>query len=151
MPIVEIKQNALRWERRKRIRNLIGVPADHGIYRAGVVPLIMELNNIFEAVEGPGAYFLLGNLLGEAPERASRYQSRNAGAVIAGPTAGLIGDFRNLLQGTLRGLSDGEPGVLSGFDDGTAGSIDRVLPFGNHPGIKQFLNLWAIPALKGEL
>lgn len=129
----------------------IGTWIAEGVDRAGIVPVYMELNNMFEALGGPGAYYQLGSLVGEAPQRASRYQGRNAGGILAGPTAGLVGDAKNILMGSFSGLTDNDDGALSGITDGTISSTKRVMPFGNHPGIKQFLNLWMMPALKGDL
>lgn len=123
----------------------VGVWVAEGIDRAGVIPLYMELSNMLESVNGPGVYYLLGNLLGENPERVSRYASRNVAGALAGPTAGLLADLKNLTFSGITGLTDDEPGPGSGMTPGTVGSFKRVFPFGNHPGVKQFFNLWLVP------
>ncbi|MEM6357739.1 MAG: hypothetical protein AAF844_18935, partial [Pseudomonadota bacterium] len=45
-----------------------------GIDRSGVVPLVMELNNMGEAIGAPGFYRGMGALFGDTPEPASRYR-----------------------------------------------------------------------------
>ncbi|MEM7473241.1 MAG: hypothetical protein AAF340_17975 [Pseudomonadota bacterium] len=128
-----------------------GVWIAEGIDRAGIIPLYMEISNMLEAVNGPGAFYLLGNLLGENPEMASRFASRNVGGALAGPTAGLLGDLKNIVQSTFIGITDDKTGVLSGVTEGTVGSAKRILPFGNHPAIRPYLNLYAVPSAKEAL
>ncbi|SIS86788.1 hypothetical protein [Paracoccus saliphilus] len=123
-----------------------GEPSDNpgtwlaeGVDRSGVVPLVMEMNNIAESLGAPGTYYLLALMTGDDdPERASRYQVRNTSSALAGPTAGALENAAMLARGALTGE----------FGSGEVTAGRRLLPFGNHPGVKEFLNLWAVPEIK---
>lgn len=113
-----------------------------GIDRTGILPLYMEANNIWEKMGGPGVYSTLAAPFGETRERATRYQVRSMADSIAGPTAGLINDSAVTLSALLGTLFGGD------ITAGDIGSARRLVPFGRHPGIKQFLDMWAVPSLK---
>lgn len=108
-----------------------------GIDRSGLVPIYMEVNNMWERLGGPGVYQGLGSALGEAPQSASRYQVRSVPGSLLGPTFGLLTDTSVLLNSALTGEAT----------KGTVSSARRMVPFGNVPGIKEYLNLWVAPSL----
>ena len=115
-----------------------GVWLAEGIDRSGIVAIFMELNNMAERVGAPGVYYGLGSALGDSPERASRFQTRGVAGAALGPLYGSIVDATTLANAAFSG--DIEPGDIA--------AARREIPFGNHPGIKQFLNLWVVPELK---
>ena len=69
-----------------------------GIDRSGIIPVMMEANNMAEKVGVPG----LGRLAGAPP--ASRFASRNIIGSFVGPTAGTLQDVGT----TVRAISTGE-------------------------------------------
>lgn len=106
-----------------------------GIDRAGLLPIIMELNNTVEKMGAPGLYAGMAGVFGGDPSRASRYQVRGTADALLGPTAGLINDTATLA----RAPWDGE------FSQGEVNASRRLVPFGRHPFIKQFLDWYTIP------
>lgn len=113
-----------------------------GIDRTGMFPLYMEVNNMLERLGAPGAYYLAGNAFGGSAERASRYQVRSIFDTVGGPSAGLMTDTAVVFSALMGALFGGD------VKPGDVGSARRLVPFGNHPGIKDFLNLYAVPELK---
>lgn len=106
-----------------------------GIDRSGVVPLVMEVNNMAERLGFDGVYAQLGNAFGESEERASRYAVRNMSGALLGPTAGILQDTAMLARS----------GFTMEFGPAEVGSMRRLTPFGNHPGVKELLNWYIVP------
>lgn len=106
-----------------------------GIDRAGLLPIVMEMNNTVEKMGAPGFYAGMAGVFGGDPSRSSRYQVRGTADALLGPTAGLINDTATLA----RAPWDGE------FSQGEVSASRRLVPFGRHPGIKQFLDWYTIP------
>ncbi len=118
-----------------------GVWLAEGIDRSAMLPIYMEINNMAERIGAPGVYYGLGSVFGEAPERASRFQVRSVAGSVLGPTFGLLTDTLTVGSAALKGEV--------GTSDIKAGR--RLMPYGNHPGMKEFLNLWAVPELQAAV
>ena len=118
-----------------------GVWLAGGIDRSAMLPIYMEINNMAERVGAPGVYYGLGSIFGEAPERASRFQVRGVAGAVLGPTFGLLTDAVTVANAALTG----------DVDTGDIRAGKRLVPFGNHPGMKEFLNLWVVPELKSGI
>ena len=122
-----------------------GVWVAEGIDRSGVFPIVMELNNMLEGAGSPvGVYNILS--MGEA--EASRYAARSRSGKVFGPTAGLIDDMAVVVRMMLAQVDPSATEEQSKISDGDIGSARRLIPFGRHPGVKEFLDLWAVPTLK---
>jgi len=121
-----------------------GVWIAEGIDRSGVVALAMELNNTIEPtlnrMGAGGVYTGLAGAFGGSEALSSRYKFRRdfIGEAVLGPTASTIKDAKRVVEDVLGG----------NVKEGTVGAGGRLLPFANHPGIKQFMKYYAVPELK---
>ena len=118
-----------------------------GIDRSGTFPLIMEANNWIEGTGAPGVYSILS--MGE--EEASRYAVRSTGGKILGPTFGLVNDAAQTFR---TGVSQINPLASEDAQKVTKGDISaarRLVPFGRHPGMKEYLDMWLVPNLKERI
>lgn len=118
----------------------LGVWLAEGLDRGGSAPLLMELNNMQESMSGLGVYTGLSHLLGEGNSRqASRFAVR--GGLIqkwGGPSIGTVTDAAIVLRDLF----------AADLTAGSVGAGRRLMPFGNHPGVKQLLNYAVVPAAK---
>lgn len=118
-----------------------------GIDRSGMFPLLMEANNWWEGLNLPGVYSILS--MGE--DEASRYAVRSTSGKLLGPTAGLLNDSAL----TVRLGADIGKSLVSGdeadISKGDISAMRRLVPFGRHPGVKEYLDLWLVPDLKESI
>jgi hypothetical protein len=115
-----------------------------GIDRSGVIPLVMQINNAQEPFTGVGIVGGLSEAMGGAGETASRYRFRRQNFLldtVMGPTGGTIKDAFRVTSDAVRG----------DIKEGTVGAGARLMPFANHPGVKQFFRYWAIPEAKDAI
>ena len=118
-----------------------GVWIAEGVDRSGLLAIAMEANNTIEPVINAGVYTGLAELFGDSSELSSRYRFRREGlmsGLLLGPTASTVEDAVR----TVGDLAQGDVGA------GTVGAGARLMPFANHPGIKQFMRYYAVPELK---
>ncbi len=122
----------------------LGTWLAEGIDRSGVFPLIMEVNNVFESIGAPGVYSILS--MGE--DEASRYAVRSTSGKVLGPTAGLIEDTATVLSRVLAQLNPLASENAKDIKAGDIAALRRLIPFGRHPGFKEYLDLHLVPNLK---
>jgi len=115
-----------------------------GPNRSGTLPLLMEVNKWAESLCAPSVYYALS--MGES--EASRYAVRSSAGKVLGPTAGLINDLASTLR---TGFSKGSElafGIEGDVTPGDIASMRRLVPFGQHLGVKEYLDLWLVPELQ---
>ena len=115
-----------------------------GLDRSGMYPLVFEVNNMAESMNLPGVY----NILSMGEDEASRYAVRNSAGRVLGPTFGLINDVMSTGY-----LASSQVNPFSSEDAKTVQNADisaarRLLPFGRHPGVQQYLDMYLVPSLK---
>jgi len=125
-----------------------------GIDRSGLVSFPMMFNNMAERLGAPGAYTLAG-LAGQAATgaegrpRSSRYQIRNFGATLLGPTFGTVQDTISV-TGDLLGEFNQRVGLANkdtkGVDKETIAAFRRIAPFVSLMGIRSFVDGVLLPA-----
>jgi hypothetical protein len=140
-----------------------GVWIAEGIDRSGVLSVPMEINNMLEGELNRaglgGVYTGLAHAFGDGGALSSRYRFKRdfLGSAILGPTASTVNDVRKVTGAALAETVatgkaalgvDSDQEVGDAITSGTVGSAGRLLPFANHPGVKQFMRYFAIPEAK---
>jgi len=126
-----------------------GVWIAEGLDRSGVMAMAMEVNNTIEPalnrIGAGGVYTGLGAAFGDASDLSSRYRYKRdfIGSTLLGPSSSILSDGGRVIQDLAKQAVSGE-----GVKEGTVGAGARLLPFANHPGVKQWMRYFAIPELK---
>ena len=112
-----------------------------GVDRSGIIPMYMEFNNMAESMGVPGVFSAgsaLGAAFGEDPTeaKASRFFNRGAAGAVLGPTAGQVDALNTIARDTLAG----------DWKRRTVGAVKKLTPFHNLPGVRETMNLYAVPA-----
>lgn len=115
-----------------------------GMDRSGMFPLVMEANNWIESFGVPGVYSILS--MGE--DEASRYAVRSTSGKILGPTAGLINDSASAMRMMASQINPLASEDAKYITSGDLSSIRRLVPFGRHPGAKEYIDMYLLPELK---